>query len=68
MRFSHHLILVLAFLIFSGIFEFLIIYFTFTDLSVLATRRNQVDYDLGLILILYLIVNLLIFIILAFFS
>ena len=53
-------------LIISIIFELLILYFTFSNVSFLAVRINPVDYELGLLLILYLIFNLLLFIILGF--
>jgi hypothetical protein len=55
-----------AFLTYAIIFEVLILYFLFTDISVLGVQVDPVNIDLGLFLIAYLLIDLIIFIISGF--
>ncbi|MBD3253470.1 MAG: hypothetical protein GF383_00175 [Candidatus Lokiarchaeota archaeon] len=54
------------FLIYTIIFELVILFYLFTNLEVLAVFVNPVDMDLGPILIIYLFVNLATFMALGF--
>ena len=54
------------FIIYAIIFEALILYFLFTDISVLGVLTDPVNIDLGLFLIAYLLIDLIIFIISGF--
>jgi hypothetical protein len=59
-------ILISAYAIYAVIFEVLILYFLFTDISVLGVQVDPVNVDLGLFLIAYLLIDLIIFIIAGF--
>lgn len=56
-----------AFIIYAIIFETLILYFLFTDISFLGVLTDPVNIDLGLFLIVYLLLDLVIFIISGFY-
>ncbi|TFG04592.1 MAG: hypothetical protein EU539_10505 [Promethearchaeota archaeon] len=56
-------VIYIIFIIYAVIFESLILYFLFTDISVLAVMIDPVNVDLGLFLIIYLLIELIIFII-----
>jgi len=56
-----------AFIIYAVIFEVLILYFLITDVSVLGVLVDPVNIDLGLFLIVYLLIDLVIFIISGFY-
>ncbi|MBD3253469.1 MAG: hypothetical protein GF383_00170, partial [Candidatus Lokiarchaeota archaeon] len=48
------------------IFDVFIFYFLFTEIEMLAVYVNPVDMDLGILLIVYLFINLVVFIVLGF--
>ncbi len=56
-----------AFIIYAIIFEALILYFLATDISILGVLTDPVNIDLGLFLIVYLLLDLVIFIISGFY-
>ena len=59
-------IIISAFIIYAIIFETLILYYLFTDISILGVLTDPVNIDLGLFLIVYLLIDLVIFIISGF--
>ncbi len=60
-------VLIGAFIIYAIIFEVLILYFLFTDISVLGVLTDPVNIDLGSFLIVYLLLDLVIFVISGFY-
>jgi hypothetical protein len=56
-----------VFIIYAIIFEALILYFLFTDISFLGVLVDPVNIDLGLFLIVYLLMDLVIFIVSGFY-
>lgn len=61
------MVIIGAFIIYAIIFEALILYFLFTDISILGVLTDPVNIDLGLFLIVYLLIDLVIFIISGFY-
>ena len=59
-------VIISVFIIYAIIFESLIFYYLFTDISILGTLTDPVNIDLGLFLITYLLIDLIIFIISGF--
>ncbi len=59
--------LISAYIIYALIFEVLILYFLFSDISVLGVLVDPVNIDLGVFLIIYLLLDLVIFIISGFY-
>jgi hypothetical protein len=60
-------IVIILVLIYTVIYETIILYYLATDVSVLGVLLSPVDIDLGLLLIVYLLINLVIFIVFGFY-